>query len=388
MKRSVKWIVAAGGTTLAVAGAAALLRPAPVVVHAAAAVRGALVVTVDEEAETRVRDRYVVAAPVAGRVARIVLQEGDAVGPGTVVARVFPAPLDARAREQAAARVEAAEDAQRAVDAAVAQARAAHTQAQRSVERVRRLAAGALVAPEDLERAELEETSRRRELESAEFRARAAAHDVEAARSALRGGPGDALALSAPVRGRVLRIPERSERVVAAGTPLIEIGDPARIEIVSDLLSSDAVKVRPGAPMWIEGWGGDSALRGRLRTVEPSGFTKISALGVEEQRVNVVGDFVDPPGALGDRYRVEIRIVVWEASDILKAPVSALFRSGEGWAVFVVQGGRARVRPVATGHRNTFEAEVTDGLAEGDVVLTHPSDRVADGTRIRVKGGS
>lgn len=388
MKRSVKWIVAAGGTTLAVAGAAALLRPAPVVVHAAAAVRGALVVTVDEEAETRVRDRYVVAAPVAGRVARIVLQEGDAVGPGTVVARVFPAPLDARAREQAAARVEAAEDAQRAVDAAVAQARAAHTQAQRSVERVRRLAAGALVAPEDLERAELEETSRRRELESAEFRARAAAHDVEAARSALLGGPGDALALSAPVRGRVLRIPERSERVVAAGTPLIEIGDPARIEIVADLLSSDAVKVRPGAPMWIEGWGGDSALRGRLRTVEPSGFTKISALGVEEQRVNVVGDFVDPPGALGDRYRVEIRIVVWEASDILKAPVSALFRSGEGWAVFVVQGGRARVRPVAIGHRNTFQAEITDGLAEGDVVLTHPSDRVADGTRIRVKGGS
>ncbi|HEX9611761.1 MAG TPA: efflux RND transporter periplasmic adaptor subunit [Gemmatimonadales bacterium] len=383
MKTSLKWMAAAGGAALAVAGAAALFRPAQVAVDGARVVRGPLVVTVDEEGETRVRDRYVVAAPVGGRVARIALREGDAVGPGAVVAHVFPAPLDARTREQAAARVEAAEDAQRAAVVAVAQARAAYQQAQRSCERVQQLAAAGLVPPEERERAELEETSRQRELESAEFRAQAAAHDVDAARSALLGGTGTAVPLRSPIRGRVLRIPERSERVVAAGTPLMEIGDPAKIEIVADLLSSDAVRVRPGAAMWIEGWGGDTALQGRLRVIEPSGFTKISALGVEEQRVNVIGDLMNATAALGDRYRVEIRIVVWEASDVLKVPVSALFRSGDAWAVFVIEDGRARLRPVDLGHRNAFEAEIAGGLVEGAVVIRHPSDRVSEGTRVR-----
>jgi HlyD family secretion protein len=223
-----------------------------------------------------------------------------------------------------------------------------------------------------------------RELESAQFRAQAAAHDVEVARAALLAGAGTAIPLRSPVTGRVLRIPERSERVVLAGTPLLELGDPAKLEIVADLLSSDAVRVMPGDAMLIEGWGGGTTLRGRLRRVEPSGFTKVSALGVEEQRVNVIGDFVDLPGAIGDRYRVEVRIVVWEGRDVLQVPTSALFRHGDGWSVFVIEQGRARQRDVRVDHRGTFETEIVQGLNEGDVVVRNPSDRIADGLRVAV----
>lgn len=383
MKSSPKRIGLAAAVVLAAAGAIALLRPAPLAVETVPAARAPMRVTVDEEGETRVRDRYVVAAPVAGRVARIALREGDLVAAGAVVARVLPAPLDARAREQATARVAEAEDAQRAADAGVTQARAALAQARRSRDRAQQLAAKNLIAPEERERAELDETTRAQEVESAAFRAQAAAHDVEVARAALLAGAGHAISLHSPIRGRVLRIPERSERVVPAGAPLVELGDPARLEIVADLLSSDAVKVKPGDPMLIEGWGGGTTLRGRLRVVEPSGFTKVSALGVEEQRVNVIGDFVDPPGALGDRYRVEVRIVVWEGSSALQVPASALFRHGDGWSVFVVERERARQRDVQVGHRTAFEAEIVHGLEDGEVVVRHPTDRIAEGVRVR-----
>ncbi len=371
------------GVAAAVLGLAAfvLLRPTAVPVDTARVARGSLQVTVDEEGETRVRDRYVVAAPVAGRVSRISSREGDAVGPGTVLARIYPAPLDPRSRDQATARLEAAEDAERAAEAAAAQARAAHDQAHRGWDRARQLAAQNLIAPEERERAELEETSRARELESAEFRAQAAAHDVELARAALATDR-EPIVLRSPVRGRVLRVPEASERVVVAGAPLVEVGDPAKLEVVADLLSSDAVTVSPGALVLIEGWGGAAALPGQLRTVEPSGFTKVSALGVEEQRVNVVADFVDPPGSLGDRYRVEIRIVVWRGDSVLTAPTSALFRRGDGWSVFVVDRGRARQRDVVVGHRTPFDAEILRGLAQGEVVIRHPSDRIAEGVRV------
>ncbi len=374
----------AGAVVIAIAGALFLLvRPQPVVVETVPVTRAALQVTVDEEGETRVRDRYVVAAPVAGRVARIALREGDPVAPGTVVARIYPAPLDARAREEAAARIQAAEDAQRAADAGVARARAASEQAQRARARSQQLAAQNLIPPEERERAELEATTRGRELEAAQFQAQAAAHDVEIARAALLVGAGNALVLRAPVAGRVLRIAERSERVVAGGTPLVEVGDPLKIEIVADLLSADAVSVAPGDVMLIEAWGGDSALRARLRTVEPSGFTKVSALGVEEQRVNVVGDFVHPPPvSLGDRYRVDVRVVVWQGERVLQLPASALVRRGAGWSVFAVERGRARQRDVQIGHRTAFAVEVTAGLREGDVVIRNPSDRIAEGVRV------
>ena len=386
MKLTPKRLGVVAAVALAAAGAIWLLRPGPLQVETARVARGPLQVTVDEEGETRVRDRYVVAAPVTGRVARIDLREGDLVAAGAVVARLFAAPLDARAREQAVARVAQAEDAQRAADAAVKQAQAAAEQARRTCQRAQQLAARNLIAPEERERAELEETTRARELESALFRAQAAAHDVEVARAALLAGADTDISLRSPVTGRVLRIPERSERVVLAGTPLLELGDPAKLEIVADLLSSDAVRVKPGDAVLIEGWGGGDTLRGRLRRIEPSGFTKVSALGVEEQRVNVIGDFVDSPGAMGDRYRVEVRIVVWEGRDVLRVPTSALFRHGDGWSVFVVGQGRARRRDVRLGHRSAFDTEIVEGLNEGDVVVRNPTDRIADGLRVVVRG--
>jgi len=381
MKIRAKQLTVGLGAAIVGLGAFALFRSVPLPVETARVARRALQVTVDEEGETRVRDRYVVAAPVAGRVARIALREGDAVGPGTVVARVFPAPLDPRTRDQAAARLDAADDARRAAEAGARQARAAHDQAHRGWERARRLAADNSIAPQEREQAELEETSRARELESAEFRAHAAAHEVELARAALAVDQ-QPIAIRSPVAGRVLRVPEPSERVVAAGTPLVEVGDPSKLEIVADLLSAEAVKVRPGAPILIEGWGGGAALRGRLRVVEPSAFTKVSALGVEEQRVNVVADLLDPPGPIGDRYRVEIRIVVWQGDSVLTVPSSALFRRGDGWGVFLVHGGRARQREVVVGHRTPFDVEILRGVAEGDIVIRHPGDRVAEGVKV------
>jgi HlyD family secretion protein len=222
-------------------------------------------------------------------------------------------------------------------------------------------------------------------LQAAQSRAAAAAHQVEQARAALlAAGPGSTLALRSPVCGRILAVPERSERVVVAGTPLVEVGDCSQLEIIVDILTTDAAAVRLGALMLVEPWSdGRPALEARVRRVEPAAFTKISALGVEEQRVNVIADFVTRPDGLGDGFRLEARIVVWEGADVLKVPSSALFRAGEQWAVFVVVDGRARLRTVDMGHRNPSEAEITDGLAAGDVVVRHPSDRVADGVRVR-----
>jgi HlyD family secretion protein len=360
------------------------LRPTPVPVEVAAAGRGPLRVTIDEEGRTRVRDRYVVVAPVAGRVARITLDEGAAVTRGMAVAQLSAAPLDPRTREEAAARLRGAEDAERAATAAVSQARAALDQAARNRARAESLFAKNLLSVEQREVTALAETTAVRQVEAADFRAQAAAHDVEVARAALTAGAGDVVRLLSPVRGQVLRVPEKSERVVAAGTTLVELGDPGRLEIVVDLLSEDAVKVKPGARVLIEGWGGDRPLEAHVRMVEPSGFTKVSALGVEEQRVNVVADLDATPPQLGDGYRVEARVVQWEG-DALKVPASALYQEGDQWRVFVVENGRARARVVRVGHRNPDEAEVLDGLGVGERVIRQPTDKISDGTRVTVR---
>jgi HlyD family secretion protein len=178
-------------------------------------------------------------------------------------------------------------------------------------------------------------------------------------------------------------VAEKSERVVQAGTPIVTLGEPSQLEIVADVLSTDAVKVHPGDQVLLEGWGGDHPIRARVRLVEPSGFTKVSALGVEEQRVNVISDFVDPPGPLGDGYRVECRIVIWSGENVLQVPVGALFRRGKSWAVFRLEYGRARVSDIEIGHRNETEAEVLGGLAQNDVVILHPSNQILDGVRVR-----
>lgn len=377
---------------LAVVGFALLvlfaLRPGALTVDTGTVTSGPLMTTVDAEGQTRVRDRYTVSAPVSGRLLRPTLKAGDRVSAGTVVAVLEPAPLDSRALEQARARIRAAEDAERVAAAGLVTARAALVQATRLRQRAESLAAKGLVAPEERERQELAELTSAREVEAADFRTQAAGHDVETARAALiassGSGKGAPFPVRTPVSGRVLRMIEESERVVTAGAPIMEVGNPAGIEIVADLLSADAVQVTPGDTILVEAWGGSTPLKARLRTVEPSGFTKVSALGVEEQRVNILADLIDSSDRLGDRFRVEVRIVVWQGEKVLRVPVSALIRDAGGWAVYRVVKGRARLTPVEVGHRSNADAEVLRGLSEGEVVILHPSDRVAEGVRVAV----
>jgi HlyD family secretion protein len=368
---------------------ALLLRPRPVEVDTAPAVRGPLLVTLDEEGETRVRHRYLLGAPVAGRLVRLTLEEGDPVAAGQVVAQLDPAPLDPRGREQAEARLAAARAASREATAQVAHQQAALAEARRQLQRAARLAAEKILATAELDAARTAVAMAESDLDAARFRARAAGWEAESARAALLEAPaggaagGRALALRAPVAGSVLRICQECEKVVEAGAELLEIGDPRALEVVVDVLSNDAVRIPPGAPMLLTAGDGSRELRAKVRLVEPAAFTKVSPLGVEEQRVDVVGDLLDPPGRLGDRYRVEVRIVLWEGRDVLKVPAGALFRSGTGQAVFTVEAGRARRREVTVGHRNPDEAEILSGLAAGEPVIVHPSDAVADGIRVQ-----
>jgi HlyD family secretion protein len=393
-----RWAWIAGGL-LAVGLVVWVLRPAAVPVYVASVTRGPLQVTVDEEGETRIRQRFVVAAPTGGRLERIWLKEGDTVDRGVVLARIHPAPLDRRAAAEARARLDAAEASRREAEARVHGAEASLAQARRSYERASRLEAAGTLSREQLELAALERTTRQEELEAATFAARSADFEAQAARAALMDAvpqppsddrlaracgddEGPCIALRSPVDGRVLRVLQESERVVETGTPLLELGDPAALEIVVDVLSTDAVRVKPGARVLVENWGGEGVLEARVRLVEPSGFTKVSALGVEEQRVNVVADFVEPPRSLGDAYRVEARIVVWESDGVLKVPASAIFRKDGRWHTFVIEAGRARLREITLGHRGAREVEVLSGLAQGERLVAHPSDRIEDGVRV------
>jgi HlyD family secretion protein len=363
-------------------------RPKPIKVETGRVTRGTLRVTVNEEAETRVHDRFDIATPVTGRLRRIELHPADPVEAGQIVARVEPLPLDPRERSELLARLEQARANQREADAQVERAQIDRDQARRNHERTAKLQASGVVSREDLEFAETAQANSDKALEAARFKARAAEYEVQATEAGLialestTGKPLRLVSLRSPVRGHVLRLLQQSERVITSGTPILQVGHPSQLEIVSDLLSTEAVKVKSGDPVFIENWGGDGSLRARVRTIESSGFTKISALGVEEQRVNIVMDFVDPPGRLGDGYRVDVRIIVWQASDVLTIPTSALFRHGEGWNVFVVEHGRARTRDVELGHRNALQAEITKGLTEGTVVVLHPGNQVADGVRV------
>lgn len=382
-------ILPAAAAVAAVAALAVVLWPAPLQVDGALVREGSMQVTVDDQGEARSHDRFVLSAPVAGRVARITLHDGDDVSEHQVVAQIAPLPLSRRELNEITARVVSAEAVQREAEQRVRHADEDLAQARRELERVRKLVQDNFVAPQAAEQARNLEVTAASEAEAARFRARAAAADVTVARAALsaasaaeRGAAG-LVPVRAPMSGRVLRIPDASERVVAAGTPLLTIGDLGSLEIVIELLSSEAVKVAPGMPVLVEGWGGDRALRARVRRVEPHAFTKVSALGIEEKRVNVVADFVDPPGPIGDGYRVTARIVVWQADKVLKVPVSALFRCENAWCVFAIDGGRARRRPIEVGRRNLVEAEVTRGLAGGERVIRYPGNEVADGARVR-----
>jgi len=371
--------------------------PRPVPVDLGAVTAGPLDVTIDEEGETRVKDVYVVSAPLAGRLLRIEQDVGDPVEAAkTVVATIRPQQptlLDVRSEREAEAAVKAAEAALELAVAERERARAELRFSQNDLDRAQLLAERGNISARALDQARLDVKTGEAALAAANATVQVRRFELETARAQLitpgSATPNDAarccVELQAPVDGRILKIIRESESVVAAGEPLVEIGDPAQLEIVADLLSSDAVRVDAGNPVMIEEWGGGHMLHGKVRRVEPAGFTKVSALGIEEQRVNVVIDFVDPQEAwrrLGHGYRVEVRIVVWQAEDVVRLPIGALFRDGGDWAVFVAENGRAVLRHVTLGQRNSELAEVRGGLAAGARVVLHPSDRIADGTRI------
>jgi HlyD family secretion protein len=418
-------------------------RPAPVLVDVGQVQRGDLQVTIDAEGKTRVRDRFTIASETDGHLARITLREGDAVAPGTVVAQIDPLPLNASVQEalgrlaewraqragvatqrpkaetiqQARTRIQAATARQRQAEARVSQARAALAQAQRDRDRAQQLAATGAIARQDREVAELNATTKAKELETAILAAQAEASEVEVARAALavvqqeQSDPDyllrvyDARIASteaelsklrdeaartniyAPVTGRVLRIHQKSAQFVTAGTPLLEIGDPAKLELVIDVLSTDAVRIKPGNPILIEQRLDQStnptSVQARVRSIEPAAFTKVSALGVEEQRVNVIGDFVDSSQLFGDAYRVDTRTVVWQGKNVLKTPISSLFRCHQSaWCVFVVKQDKAHQRQIVIGHRNDREAEVKQGLNPGETVILYPTEQIKEGIQV------
>jgi HlyD family secretion protein len=376
---------------------AVALWPTAVAVDVAAVSRGPIAVTVDEEGVTRVRDRFVVSAPLAGRVLRIELEPGDSVKRGQAVARVraeAPPLLDARTRAEAQAAVESLRATLGRSRAEEQRAKTALAQSQRELARARELAASGLSTPQVTDTREAEMRTAEEAVNAATFAVRAAASELQRAEARLAPSvpdvSGRVVTVAAPADGVVLRRLRESESVVPAGDPLLEVGDPRQLEIVSDLLSTDAVRVKPGYRAIIEQWGGDHELEAKVRRVEPAGFTKISALGVEEQRVNVILDFLNPTeawAALGDAYRVEVRIVIWEAAHAVKVPTSALFRAGQQWSVYVVQEGRAVSRVVELGHQTGQEAEVLKGLDEGEQVIVHPADTLSNATRITRRGG-
>lgn len=374
----------------AAAGFVVLFLPDPIDVDIAPVTIGPLVVTVDEDGETRAHDRYVVSAPVAGRVSRIELHEGDSVQARQLVAEIWPLPLSARERDEQLARIASAQALSNEAREQVRRAKIEHEQAQRERKRMATLVQDGFVSPQAAEKTILAESTSANALDAARFRATSAAAELRAAKAAqlaIAAKPGSraAVRLESPVSGKVLRIPEKSERVVAAGTPLLILGDANQLEIVIDVLSNEAVNIKPGMPVLIEGWGGDEPLQAKVSVVEPYAFTKVSALGVDEQRVNVIADFVGSHATLADAYRIEARVVVWRSDNALKAPASALFRKQDGWAAFVLEDGRARLREVTVGRRTAFEVQVLTGLEAGERTIVHPSNDIADGTRLRMR---
>ena len=379
--------VAAVGVLVAVA-----LWPQPTDVDLAEITRGPMQVTIDEDGETRVRDRFVISAPVAGRLLRIDAEPGDAVRRG-VVAKLVPADaplIDARTRAEWQAAADAARQ-------AVGQARAERDRSAATLERAaasaRRSAAlvdSGAVSREADEMAQTVLKTAATALQAAEFAVARAERESQmaAARLLTPASRGRVVEVVSPIDGVVLKRLRESESIVAAGDALLEIGNRRDLEVVADLLSTDTVRICAGAQVSIEGWGGEHPLRGTVRLIEPSGFLKVSALGVEEQRVNVVIDFDDPIDAaarLGDGYRVEARITVWQSDAIVMAPIGALFRLDGGWAVLLADHGRARLQRVEIGQRNNEAAEIVNGLAEGQTVVMHPPDTLVDGARIRVR---
>jgi HlyD family secretion protein len=365
--------------------------------------RGDLLVTIDDEGQTRLKDVYAVSAPVAGRVRRIDIEAGDPVIASETVLAMFepsdPAMLDVRSRSEAEAIVRAAEAAVGLGYAEQSRAQAQLDFAQAELNRAVPLAERGTISQATLDQRQLSLLTAQAQRAEAVASSRKVRADLETARATLitaqesesvSADSDDLIPVRAPISGRVLRVLQESEGVVATGTVLMELGDPTELEIEVDLLSTDAVRIKPGDRVIIDDWGGDMPLEGRVRLVEPFGYTKVSALGIEEQRVNVIIDFVSPQSdwqSLGHGYRVETRVVVQDRKNVITIPVSALFRSGESWAVFADDDGTAVLKEITLGERNTLEAEVAGGLEVGDAVILHPSDSIEHGVGIERRVG-
>jgi HlyD family secretion protein len=389
------WLLLAG---LFLAGGVYALLPQPIVIEAAIARREPLEVTINQTGITRVRDRYQVSSPVAGQLIRIELRSGDPIKANeTLLATIRPSDpsmLDARQVAETEARASAAKLAVDRADARKDQALAALEAANSHFKRVRNLHQNKFSSPEEYESAQVALRTREDELKVCAFEREIAQFEHEQALAALLTvKPTDEnkvrqFEIFSPIDGTVLRVFQESATVVSPGTALLEVGNPRDLEISVDVLSNDAVKISPGNEMRLLHWGGESKLSAQVRVIEPAAFTKISALGVEEQRVNVIGDFRETDeGAmrLGDGYRVEAEIVVWRGEQVLQVPTSALFRVEGNWCVFVVQQNQARSRIVQIGKRNALFAEVLDGLQEGDIVINYPSDLIHDGVTVSIK---
>lgn len=370
------------------------LWPAPVIVETGKVTRDALTVRVSEEGKTRVRNRYVVAAPLAGKMRRVPLKPGDpVVANTTVLTTIEPvvAPLlDPRARAQAEAVVAMHEASRNQTAASLAAARTSLKLSEADRDRMRSVREPGTLSASDRDRMESDASIKASEVRAVEFSMQVIDYELAQARAVLERPEGalsnNIVEVKSPVSGRVLNVMQESETIVTPGSRILEVGDATDLEIEAEILSRDAVAMQPGDTVEIDQWGGETPLKARVRRVEPAAFTKISALGVEEQRVIVLSDLVDAPAAankLGDRYRVEVRVAIWHADDVLVVPAGALFREGNSWKTFIYQNGRASLRTLEAGHSDGRLTEVLSGLKSGERVLLHPPDTVKDGSAVK-----
>jgi HlyD family secretion protein len=377
----------AAGLTLA--GLVNAFLPSPVGVDVGVVSRRPLDVEIAEDGQTRVRDRFVVTAPISGELERLTVEAGAEVAQGAVLAQIRPPRpmlLDERSRSELSARLALSRAHERQAATSIARATLARDAGVRDANRARGLVAQGAITVQELERTELAERIAIEDLRSAGLQRTAAAAEVAQVLATLQDGRDSTRVapVTAPSSGRVLRVIRESAGPVAAGSPLLELGDIRALEVVVDVLSSDAARIAPGMPIQLDS-GTGQPISGRVRLVEPSAFTRVSALGVEEQRVNVVATIDEPPASIGDGFRVDARIIIWHTDQTLVVPASALFRDGDRWAVFAVEDSRARLRRVEIGHRGRFEVELS-GLDAGSQVIVHPTDRIADGVRVEPRG--
>jgi HlyD family secretion protein len=369
--------------------------PQPIMVETAVVRSAPLTITIEEEGRTRVIDRYTISAPVDGVACRLDLNVGDAVEKGQLLLGITPLEsqvLDPRSRAQAMAQVAAAQSALRAAKEQALAASAAAQLATKELQRLQPLVDKGVISRDAFDKVETEVQTSSAAKRSADFTVEVAQYDLEAARTILEysaatanDGPKERVPVTSPINGKVLKVERECEGPVRTGEQLLEVGDPSALEIEVDVLSADAVKIKPGMRVRFERWGGEQTLEGLVRVIEPAGFTKISALGVEEQRVLIISDFTSPAdqwSRLGDGYRIEAQFILWHKDHVLQVPTSSLFRYQNGWAVFVAEDGYAKRRVVQVGQRNGLIAQILDGLTEDEIVINHPNDAVDEGKRI------